>query len=121
MSWVRELLELVAGRKLELVELVAEFPGNSGSRASWVFGMLSVVEICQGLLVAVLLKILRMLVVSVVELIVLSGGLSLVIVGGILLLELVESIVGDFLAVVRIELALVECSVVNVGKVVLAE
>jgi hypothetical protein len=67
-SWVREFLELVAGRRLELVELVAKFPSNSGSRASWVFGMLSVVEICQGLLVAVLLRILRMLVVSVVRL-----------------------------------------------------
>ena len=144
MSLVGELLGFVAGERLELVELMAEFPGNccSGSRASWVFGMLSVVEICQGLLVAVLLRILRMLVVSVVELIVLGGRLSLVIVGGILLLELVVvptviwsfvwiiselwsgmlvDIVGELLAVVRIELALVECSVVNVGKVALAK
>ena len=92
-SWLvnlGELLGFVVGEGLESVKIVAVFPGNrvSGSGPSWVLDMLSVLEECQGLLVAVLLRILRMLAVGVVGLVIVGGKLSLMVVDGDLLLEL---------------------------------
>ena len=85
-----ELLGIVVEEGLESVEIVAVFPGNrgSGSRPSWLLDMLSVLEGCQGLLVAVWLRILRRLAVGVVGLVVVGGKLSLMVVDGDLLLDL---------------------------------